>query len=123
MRADFFVTPVLAPFLGPNRLFSFYSVLGIELFKTFKKKKRKKSKTKKNQKSGLSQFLFLQQKMKYVDLMAIFIIFLLHNLAAFCQCQCHSSCVRTWSIRQRRRQGSSLIGLQISRICNFYSFL
>ena len=41
--------------------------------------------------SGLSQFLFLQQKMKYVDLMAIFIIFLLCNVAAFGQCQCYSS--------------------------------
>ena len=50
MRADFFVTPVLAPFLGPNRLFSFYSVLGIELFKTFKKKEKKKIKNKKKSK-------------------------------------------------------------------------
>ena len=24
-----------------------------------------------------------------------------------CQCQCHSSCLRTWSIRRRKRQGSS----------------
>ena len=115
--------PFWPHFWGQIGSFHFTVCLGLNYSKHLKKKKRKKSKTKKNQKSGLSQFLFLQQKMKYVDLMAIFIIFLLHNLAAFWQCQCHSSCVRTWSIRQRRRQGSSLIGLQISRICNFYSFL
>ena len=38
-------------------------------------KKFKKRNKKNCIKSGLSQFLFLQQKMKYVDLMAIFIIF------------------------------------------------
>ena len=49
--------------------------------KAKKKRKEKKRKEKKgNQnciKSGLSQFLFLQQKMQYVALMAIFIIFLI----------------------------------------------
>ena len=42
--------------------------------------KTKKKKRKENQnciKSGLSQFLFLQQKMKYVALMTMFIIFLI----------------------------------------------
>ena len=77
LRADLFVTPVLAPFLEPNWFFSFYSVLGIEFFKNLKKKKERKEKIKnqkKNQnciKSGLSQFPFLQQKMKYVDRMVI----------------------------------------------------
>ena len=50
LRADLFVTPVLAPFLGPNRLFSFYSVLGIELFKAFKKKENKKNQKQKKSK-------------------------------------------------------------------------
>ena len=48
--------------------------------KTRQKQKKKKKKKKRNQnciKSGLSQFLVLQQKMKYVALMAIFIIFLI----------------------------------------------
>ena len=47
----------------------------------------------------------------------------LYNVAAFCQCQCHSSCLRTWSIHRRDREGSSWRNVQISHICNFYSFL
>ena len=47
----------------------------------------------------------------------------LYKVATFCQCQCHSSCLRTWSIHRRKRQGSSWRDLQISHICNFYSFL
>ena len=54
-------------------------LLEIELFKTKLKQIKTKHKTKQNKKnpnyikSGLSQFLFLQQKMKYVVLMATFI--------------------------------------------------
>ena len=86
LRADLFVTPVLAPFLGPNWLFSFYSVFGIELFKKFEK--REKEKTKKNQncvKSGLSQFLFLQRKDEicWSNGDIIFIFFWLYNVAHF----------------------------------------
>ena len=45
----------------------------------------------------------------------------LYKVAAFCQCQCHPSCPRTWSIHRRKRQGSSRRDLQISH-SNFYSF-
>ena len=47
--------------------------------KAKKKKEKKRKEKKRNQnciKSGLSQFLLLQQNMWYVALMAIFIIFL-----------------------------------------------
>ena len=64
-----------------------------------KKKKRKdrKEKKKKNYiKSGLSQFLFL-----------LYLLFSWsYKVAAFRQCQCHSSYLRTWSIYWRRRQGA-----------------
>ena len=40
-------------------------------------------------------------------LLLLLLLSLLYNVAAFCQCQCHLSCVRTWSIRRRKRQGSS----------------
>ena len=57
-------------------------LLEIGLFKQKTKQKKKKQNKKKekekkrrHQKSGLSQFLFLQQKMQYVALMAIFIYF------------------------------------------------
>ena len=79
-----------------------------------KKKKRKEKKGNQNYiKSGLSQFLFLL----YLSLSWLYI-----KVAAFCQCQCHSWCLRMWSIYWRRRQGSSWRDLQISHICNFYSF-
>ena len=35
--------------------------------------------------------------------LSILIIFWLYNVAAFCQCQCPSSCLRTWSIRRGKR--------------------
>ena len=47
---------------------------------------QKKKKKKRNQnciKSGLSQFLFLQQKMQYVALMAMFIIVLITQSCCF----------------------------------------
>ena len=50
------------------------------IIKKKNKNKTKQKPKKKNQnciKSGLSQFLFLQQRTKYVALMAIFIIFLI----------------------------------------------
>ena len=71
MRADLFVTPVLAPFLGPNWLFSFYSVFGIELFKKFEKRKKEKKKIKIALSLGYLNSYFYNEKMKYVDLMAI----------------------------------------------------
>ena len=81
-----------------------------------KKQRKEKTKKKRNQnyiKSGLSQFLFL-----------LYLSFSwLYKDAAFCQCQCHSSCLRMWSIYWRRRQGRSWRDIQISNICNFYSFL
>ena len=56
-------------------------LLEIGLLKQKTKQKKKETKQKKKRrhqnciKSGLSQFLFLQQKMQYVALMAIFIYF------------------------------------------------
>ena len=47
----------------------------------------------------------------------------LYNVAAFCQCQCHSSCLRTWSIRRRKlllRRKFLLISLIKFR---YFSFL
>ena len=52
--------------------------LRLDYSKKRKRKKEKRKEKKRNQnriKSGLSQFLFPQQKMEYVALMAIFIIF------------------------------------------------
>ena len=45
-------------------------------------------------KSGLSQVLFLRQKIKYVALMARHTIFFIYSVDAFYQCQCHSSLLR-----------------------------
>ena len=50
-------------------------------------------------------------------------IFYIVNVAVFCQCQCHSSCLTTWSIRRSKSQGNSWRGLKISTMCNFCSFL
>ena len=43
--------------------------------------------------------------------LSILIIFWLYNVAAFCQCQCPLSCLRTWSIRRgkRRKEAHSLL--------------
>ena len=52
--------------------------IGLLKQKTKQEKKKEKEKKRRHQnciKSGLSQFLFLQQKMQYVALMAIFIYF------------------------------------------------
>ena len=46
----------------------------------------------------------------------------LYKVAAFCQCQCHSSCLRTWGIHRRKRQESSWRDLQISHICKTITF-
>ena len=36
--------------------------------------------------------------------LSILIIFWLYDVAAFFRCQCPSSCLRTWSIRRRKRR-------------------
>ena len=129
LRADLFVTPVWAIFGAKLALFILQCAWDWIIQKIKKKKKERKNQKQKKIKIALSlgypNSYFYNKKMKYVDLMAIWYLsfFWLYNVAAFCQCQCHSSCLRTWSIRQRRHQRSSLIGLQISHICNLYSFL
>ena len=95
-----------------------------------KKQKQKQNKTKAKNKKNIKIALSLGYPSSYfynkrcnMLLKWLYLSFSwLYNVAAFCQCQCHSSCLRTWSIHRRKRQANSWRDLQISHMRNFYSF-
>ena len=98
-------------------------LLAIGLFK--KKKERKKEKRKINValSLGYPNSYFYNKRCNMLPKRLYLSFSSLYKVAFFCQCQRHSSCLRTWSIHRRKRQGSPWRDLQISHMGNFYSFL
>ena len=93
-----------------------------------KKTKEKKKKQRKTKEIKIALRLGYPNSYFYSKRCNMFLLWLylsfswLYKVASFCQRQCHSSCLRTWSIHRRKRQWSSWRDLQISHICNLYSF-
>ena len=105
--------------LATNRQFT--NSAGDWLFK--KKKKRKKKDINIALSLGYPNSYFYNKRCNMLPKRLYLSVSSLYKVAFFCQCQRHSSCLRTWSIHRRKRQGSSWRNLQISHIGNFYPFL